>query len=74
VFAAKTQAESAMAIRSDWMQLPVFVAQKSAPHKQAITRSEDISHAIRLSIRASRTLSANPVIINRWKEFRTPDQ
>ena len=51
-----------------------LVAQGLALYKQAVTKSQDISRAIRLAIRASRTLSANTVIINRWKELQAPDQ
>jgi hypothetical protein len=60
---AKTQAESAMAIRSDWMQLPVFVAQP-LEHRKTIKAREERLRENDFAIQASRTLSEKSSIIN----------
>jgi hypothetical protein len=56
---AKTQAESAMAIRSDWMQLPVFVAQP-LEHRKTIKGREERQRENDFAIETFRTLSEEP--------------
>src|SRR5262249_28682838 len=62
---AKTQAESAMAIRLELMRPPVFVAPKTLPPKQTVIKRQDRSRKSPSSIQASQTVSENLTIINR---------
>src|SRR4029077_1764320 len=55
--AAKTQAESAMAIHSDLPRPPVFVAPRAVKPKPTAIKMLDVSQKSRFSIQASHTLS-----------------
>ena len=62
--AAKTQMESAMAIRLDLIRPPVFVAQALAEHGQTIKAREELLRENDFVIQASRILSDESLIIN----------
>src|SRR5512132_2908686 len=60
VSAAKTQAELAMAIRSDLMRPPVFVAHPLAECTKTVTIIESTLRKDSFSVPPSRTLSEKP--------------
>jgi hypothetical protein len=55
--AAKTPEELPMAIRSDLMLSPVFVAPREVPSKRRAIKTRDLSRKARFSVQASHTLS-----------------
>jgi hypothetical protein len=62
--AAKTQAALAMAIRSDLMRPPVFVAPPLAQRRKTIKAREERLRENDFAIQSSRTLSEESLIIN----------